>query len=167
MLKEVRAELTEKGENSAIQNFSNNLENLLLTPPIKDKTVLGFDPAFRTGCKLAVIDKTGQKLEIAVIYPHEPHNKYEESKKIITNLVNKYNIDIIAIGNGTASRESEQFIARVIKEEKLPVEYIIVSEAGASVYSASKLAIEEFPDLTVEKEVLYPLEEDSKIPYQN
>ena len=93
----------------------------------------------------------GQKLEIAVIYPHEPHNKYEESKKIITNLVNKYNIDIIAIGNGTASRESEQFIARVIKEEKLPVEYIIVSEAGASVYSASKLAIEEFPDLTVEK----------------
>ena len=149
--REVRAELTEKGENSAIQNFSNNLENLLLTPPIKDKTVLGFDPAFRTGCKLAVIDKTGQKLEIAVIYPHEPHNKYEESKKIITNLVNKYNIDIIAIGNGTASRESEQFIARVIKEEKLPVEYIIVSEAGASVYSASKLAIEEFPDLTVEK----------------
>ena len=149
--REVRAELTEKGENSTIQNFSNNLENLLLTPPIKDKTVLGFDPAFRTGCKLAVIDKTGQKLEIAVIYPHEPHNKYEESKKIITNLVNKYNIDIIAIGNGTASRESEQFIARVIKEEKLPVEYIIVSEAGASVYSASKLAIEEFPDLTVEK----------------
>ena len=149
--REVRAELTEKGENSAIQNFSNNLENLLLTPPIKDKTVLGFDPAFRTGCKLAVIYKTGQKLEIAVIYPHEPHNKYEESKKIITNLVNKYNIDIIAIGNGTASRESEQFIARVIKEEKLPVEYIIVSEAGASVYSASKLAIEEFPDLTVEK----------------
>lgn len=149
--REVRAELTEKGENSAIQNFSNNLENLLLTPPIKDKTVLGFDPAFRTGCKLAVIDKTGQKLEIAVIYPHEPHNKYEESKKIITNLVNKYNIDIIAIGNGTASRESEQFIARIIKEEKLPVEYIIVSEAGASVYSASKLAIEEFPDLTVEK----------------
>ena len=149
--REVRAELTEKGENSAIQNFSNNLENLLLTPPIKDKTVLGFDPAFRTGCKLAVIDKTGQKLEIAVIYPHEPHNKYEESKKIITNLVNKYNIDIIAIGNGKASRESEQFIARVIKEEKLPVEYIIVSEAGASVYSASKLAIEEFPDLTVEK----------------
>lgn len=149
--REVRAELTEKGENSAIQNFSNNLENLLLTPPIKDKTVLGFDPAFRTGCKLAVIDKTGQKLEIAVIYPHDPHNKYEESKKIITNLVNKYNIDIIAIGNGTASRESEQFIARVIKEEKLPVEYIIVSEAGASVYSASKLAIEEFPDLTVEK----------------
>lgn len=149
--REVRAELTEKGENSAIQNFSNNLENLLLTPPIKDKTVLGFDPAFRTGCKLAVIDKTGQKLEIAVIYPHKPHNKYEESKKIITNLVNKYNIDIIAIGNGTASRESEQFIARVIKEEKLPVEYIIVSEAGASVYSASKLAIEEFPDLTVEK----------------
>lgn len=149
--REIRAELTEKGENSAIKNFSKNLENLLLTPPIKDKTVLGFDPAFRTGCKLAVIDKTGQKLEIAVIYPHEPHNKYEEAKNIIKNLVNKYHIDIIAIGNGTASRESEQFIARVIKEENLPVEYIIVSEAGASVYSASKLAIEEFPDLTVEK----------------
>ena len=149
--REVRANLTEIGENSAIDNFGKNLEKLLLTPPMKDKIVLGFDPAFRTGCKLAVIDQTGKKLEIAVIYPHEPHNKYEESKKILTDLIKKYKVEIIAIGNGTASRESEKFVSQVIKEEKLPTEYIIVSEAGASVYSASKLAIEEFPDLTVEK----------------
>ena len=149
--REIRADLTEIGENSAIDNFGKNLEKLLLTPPIKDKIVLGFDPAFRTGCKLAVIDQTGKKLEIAVIYPHEPHNKYEESKKILTDLIKKYKVEIIAIGNGTASRESEKFVSQVIKEEKLPTEYIIVSEAGASVYSASKLAIEEFPDLTVEK----------------
>ena len=149
--REIRAELTEIGENSAIDNFGKNLEKLLLTPPIKDKIVLGFDPAFRTGCKLAIIDKTGQKLDIAVIYPHEPHNKYEESKKILLDLIKKYNVEIIAIGNGTASRESEKFVAKVIKEENLNIEYIIVSEAGASVYSASKLAIEEFPDLTVEK----------------
>ena len=149
--REVRADLTEIGENSAIDNFGKNLEKLLLTPPMKDKIVLGFDPAFRTGCKLAVIDQTGKKLDIAVIYPHEPHNKYEESKKILTDLIKKYKVEIIAIGNGTASRESEKFVSQVIKEEKLPTEYIIVSEAGASVYSASKLAIEEFPDLTVEK----------------
>lgn len=149
--REIRAELTEIGENSAIDNFGKNLEKLLLTPPIKDKIVLGFDPAFRTGCKLAIIDKTGQKLDIAVIYPHEPHNKYEESKKILLDLIKKYHVEIIAIGNGTASRESEKFVAKVIKEENLNIEYIIVSEAGASVYSASKLAIEEFPDLTVEK----------------
>ena len=149
--REVRADLTEIGENSAIDNFGKNLEKLLLTPPMKDKIVLGFDPAFRTGCKLAVIDQTGKKLEIAVIYPHEPHNKYEESKKILTDLIKKHKVEIIAIGNGTASRESEKFVSQVIKEEKLPTEYIIVSEAGASVYSASKLAIEEFPDLTVEK----------------
>ena len=149
--REIRAELTEIGENSAIDNFGKNLEKLLLTPPIKAKIVLGFDPAFRTGCKLAIIDKTGQKLDIAVIYPHEPHNKYEESKKILLDLIKKYHVEIIAIGNGTASRESEKFVAKVIKEENLNTEYIIVSEAGASVYSASKLAIEEFPDLTVEK----------------
>ena len=149
--REIRADLTEIGENSAIDNFGKNLEKLLLTPPIKDKIVLGFDPAFRTGCKLAIIDKTGQKLDIAVIYPHEPHNKYEESKKILLDLIKKYHVEIIAIGNGTASRESEKFVARVIKEENLNIEYIIVSEAGASVYSASKLAIEEFPNLTVEK----------------
>ena len=149
--REIRSDLKLVGEDSAIDNFSKNVENLLLTPPIKEKVVLGFDPAFRTGCKLAVVDPTGKPLEIAVIYPTEPHLKIEESKKKVLELIDKYNIDIIAIGNGTASRESEKFIADTIKEAKRKVEYIIVSEAGASVYSASKLAIEEFPDLTVEK----------------
>ncbi len=149
--REIRSDLKETGEEVAIDNFSKNVEKLLLTPPIKEKVVLGFDPAFRTGCKLAVLDKTGKPLEIAVIYPTEPHNKIEESKQKVLELIDKYQIDIIAIGNGTASRESEAFIADVIKESKRKVEYIIVSEAGASVYSASKLAIEEFPDLTVEK----------------
>ena len=149
--REVRSELKEKGEVRAIDNFSTNVEKLLLTPPLKDKTVLGFDPAFRTGCKLAVLDKTGKVLEIAVIYPTEPHNDIEGSKKKLLELIDKYNIDVIAIGNGTASRESEAFVADAIKSCKRDVSYIIVSEAGASVYSASKLAIEEFPDLTVEK----------------
>ncbi len=149
--REVRSELKEKGEVRAIDNFSVNVENLLLTPPLKDKTVLGFDPAFRTGCKLAVLDKTGKVLEIAVIYPTEPHNDIEGSKKRLLELIDKYDIDVIAIGNGTASRESESFVADAIKSCKRDVSYIIVSEAGASVYSASKLAIEEFPDLTVEK----------------
>ncbi len=149
--REIRSDLKENGEEVAIDNFSKNVEKLLLTPPMKEKVVLGFDPAFRTGCKLAVLDKTGKPLEIAVIYPTEPHNKIEESKKTVLELIDKYNIDIIAIGNGTASRESEAFIANIIKEAKKKVEYIIVSEAGASVYSASKLAIEEFPNLTVEK----------------
>ena len=149
--REIRSDLKEHGEEVAIDNFSKNVEKLLLTPPMKEKVVLGFDPAFRTGCKLAVLDKTGKPLEIAVIYPTEPHNKIEESKKTVLELIDKYNIDIIAIGNGTASRESEAFIANIIKEAKKKVEYIIVSEAGASVYSASKLAIEEFPNLTVEK----------------
>ncbi len=149
--REIRSELTEKAEEVAIDNFGKNLEKLLLQPPMKDKMVLGLDPAYRTGCKLAVLDPVGQSLEIAVIYPHEPVKKYEEAKKIVLNLIDKYKIDIIAIGNGTASRESEAFIADVIKDAKRKVEYIIVSEAGASVYSASKIAIEEFPDLTVEK----------------
>ena len=149
--REIRADLKEKAEITAIDNFSSNVEHLLLTPPIKEKVVLGYDPAFRTGCKLAVLDKTGKPLEIAVIYPTEPHNKIEESKKKVLELINKYNVDVIAIGNGTASRESEAFIADTIKDCKRKVEYIIVSEAGASVYSASKLAISEFPDLTVEK----------------
>ena len=122
-----------------------------MQPPIKDKCVLGFDPAYRTGCKLAVLDKTGKVLDIAVIYPHEPKNEVEKSKKIMLDLIAKYNIDIIAIGNGTASRESESFVTDVIKESKRKVEYIIVSEAGASVYSASPLAIEEFPNLHVEE----------------
>lgn len=149
--REIRSELKENAEITSINNFSTNVENLLLTPPMKEKVVLGYDPAFRTGCKLAVLDKTGKPLEIAVIYPTEPHLKIEESKKKVLELIDKYNIDIIAIGNGTASRESEAFIADVIQEAKRHVDYIIVNEAGASVYSASKLAIEEFPDLTVEK----------------
>ena len=149
--REIRADLKEKAEITAIDNFSSNVEHLLLTPPIKEKVVLGYDPAFRTGCKLAVLDKTGKLLEIAVIYPTEPHNKIEESKMKVLELIDKYNVDVIAIGNGTASRESEAFIADTIKDCKRKVEYIIVSEAGASVYSASKLAISEFPDLTVEK----------------
>ena len=149
--REIRSELTEKAEEVAIDNFGKNLEKLLLQPPMKDKMVLGLDPAYRTGCKLAVLSPVGQSLEIAVIYPHEPIKKYDEAKKIVLDLIDKYKIDIIAIGNGTASRESEAFIADVIKESNRKVEYIIVSEAGASVYSASKIAIEEFPDLTVEK----------------
>ncbi len=149
--REIRSELTDKANVSAIHNFSLNLEKLLMQPPMKEKMVLGFDPAFRTGCKLAVVDPTGKMLEIKVIYPHEPKNEKEKSKQILLDLINKYNIDIIAIGNGTASRESEAFVASVIKEAKRKVEYIIVSEAGASVYSASKLAISEFPDLHVEE----------------
>ena len=149
--REIRSELTERASEVAIDNFSKNLEKLLLQPPMKDKMILGLDPAYRTGCKLAVIDQTGQRIKIEKIYPHEPVNKYEEAKKITIDLINKYNIDIIAIGNGTASRESEAFIVDVIKNVNRKVEYIIVSEAGASVYSASKLAIEEFPDLHVEE----------------
>lgn len=149
--REIRTELTEMAEVVAIDNFGKNLEKLLLQPPMKDKIVLALDPAYRTGCKLAVLDHTGKMLKIEVIYPHEPVNKYSESKTIIKKLISDYNIDIIAIGNGTASRESEALIVDVIKELDRKVEYIIVSEAGASVYSASKLAIEEFPELTVEK----------------
>jgi len=149
--REIRSELTEKADEVAIDSFGKNLEKLLLQPPMKDKMILGLDPAYRTGCKLAVIDYTGKKLDIKVIYPHEPHKKYEEAKKIMLDLIDKYNIDIIAIGNGTASRESEAFVADVISNVKKKLEYIIVSEAGASVYSASKLAIAEFPDLHVEE----------------
>lgn len=149
--REIRSELTEKAEIVAIDNFGKNLEKLLLQPPMKEKVVLGFDPAYRTGCKLAVIDPTGKRLKIQVIYPHEPKNEYEKSKQIVLDLIEQYNIDIIAIGNGTASRESEMFISDVIKSSHKKVEYIIVSEAGASVYSASKLAILEFPDLHVEE----------------
>ena len=149
--REIRAALSEKAEDVAIKNFSENLENLLLTPPIKDKMVLGFDPAYRTGCKLAVLNPVGKVLKIEKIYPHPPVNKYEEPKAKTIDLINKYNIDIVAIGNGTASRESEKFISDVIKSIDRKVDYIIVSEAGASVYSASPLAIKEFPDLVVEE----------------
>jgi len=147
--REVRSDLTEKAEISAVEVFKMNLTGLLLTPPMKEKVVLGFDPAFRTGCKLAVLDKIGNVIEISKIYPHEPQNEVEKSKAIMKALIQKHNVDIIAIGNGTASRESEKFVSELIKEIDKKVEYIIVSEAGASVYSASKLAISEFPSLDV------------------
>ncbi len=150
MEREIRSELTIQSEDVSIEVFKGNLENLLLIAPMKEKTVLGFDPAFRTGCKLAVVDPTSKVLNISVIYPHEPHNKWEESKKVLKDLISKYHIDIIAIGNGTASRESEKLVSETLKEIN-NCKYAIVSEAGASVYSASPLAIQEFPDLTVEK----------------
>lgn len=149
--REIRSELTEKANEVAIDNFGNNLEKLLLQPPMKEKVVLGFDPAYRTGCKLAVMDETGKMETIKVIYPHEPHNKVAEAKKVLLDLIDQYKVDIIAIGNGTASRESATFVADTIKDAERPVQYIIVNEAGASVYSASKLAISEFPDLHVEE----------------
>ena len=150
--REIRSDLKETAETGAIDIFGTNLENLLLTPPMKEKIVLGLDPAYRTGCKLAVVDSTSKVLNISVIYPHEPKNMWTESKEKIKELIKKYNVDIIAIGNGTASRESEKLVAEVIHEyTDKKVEYIIVSEAGASVYSASKLAISEFPDLHVEE----------------
>ena len=150
--REIRGDLKDEAEEGAIGVFSQNLEKLLLTPPMKDKIVLGFDPAFRTGCKLAVIDATSKVLNISKIYPHEPQNKWDEAKKIIKMLIKTFNVDIIAVGNGTASRESEKLVSEVCNEYKdKKVEYIIVSEAGASVYSASKLAISEFPTLHVEE----------------
>ena len=147
--REIRSELTDKSSKKAIETFGHNLEGLLLTRPIKNSVVLGFDPAFRTGCKLAVLDENGNVLDIKVIYPTEPHNDKIGSAKVVRELIDKYHINLISIGNGTASRESEQFIADTIKG--LDCKYIITSEAGASVYSASDLAKEEFPELTVEK----------------
>ncbi len=156
--REIRSILSEKAEEQAIKIFSLNLKNILLQAPMKGKTVLGIDPAYRTGCKLAVISPASQVLEIGVIYPNERSKdskvdpkEVEKSKKTIVNLIKKYNVSIIAIGNGTAGRETEAFVAEIINENKLDVKYVMVSEAGASVYSASELAIEEFPDLTVEK----------------
>lgn len=149
--REIRTALTEKAEAQAIHVFSENLKSLLLQPPLKGRMVLGVDPAFRTGCKLAVIDETGKMLEVSVIYPHPPKADQEASKKKILSTLAKYKIPIIAIGNGTASRETEKFIADCIKESKEPVSYVIVNEAGASVYSASAQAREEFPDLQVEQ----------------
>ena len=149
--REIRSDLTDKAGVVAIENFAKNLEALLMTPPLKEKTILALDPAYRTGCKLAVLDKNGNPLKIEVIYPTPPMNKILESKKIVLNLINEYHIDVVAIGNGTASRESEMFIADTIKEADHKVSYVMVNEAGASVYSASPLGIEEFPNLTVEK----------------
>ena len=149
--REIRSDLTDKASVVAIENFAKNLEALLMTPPLKEKIVLALDPAYRTGCKLAVLDKGGNPLRIEVIYPTPPMNKILESKKIVLNLINEYKIDVVAIGNGTASRESEKFIAETIKEADHKVSYVMVNEAGASVYSASELGIKEFPNLTVEK----------------
>ena len=147
--REIRSELTENAEAGAIKVFGKNLEQLLMQPPITGRVVLGWDPAFRTGCKLAVVDGTGKVLDTVVIYPSAPQNKVEESKKILKNLITKYGVSLISVGNGTASRESEQIIVGLLKEIKEQVQYIIVNEAGASVYSASKLATEEFPNFDV------------------
>lgn len=147
--REVRSELTEKAEEGAIKVFGKNLEQLLMQPPIVGRVVLGWDPAFRTGCKLAVVDETGKVLDTVVIYPTAPQNKVEEAKAVVKNMIKKYNISLISVGNGTASRESEAIIVELLKEIKEPVQYIIVNEAGASVYSASKLATEEFPNYDV------------------
>ena len=147
--REIRNELTEKAEDGAIKVFGKNLEQLLMQPPIQGRNVLGWDPAFRTGCKLAVVDSTGKVLDTTVVFPTEPQNKIEETKAAVKKLIDKYDISLISVGNGTASRESELIIADMLKEIKKPVQYIIVNEAGASVYSASKLATEEFPDLNV------------------
>ncbi|MBC2047440.1 Tex family protein [Listeria booriae] len=149
--REIRAELTEAAEEQAIHIFAENLRKLLLQPPLKGKIILGLDPAYRTGCKLALLDQTGKVLTIDVIYPHPPQNKKAEAKQKVLQLMKKYGVEVVAIGNGTASRESEQFIAELIKEEKLNAYYCIVNEAGASVYSASDIAREEFPDFQVEQ----------------
>jgi len=152
--REIRSDLTDVGSEAAIENFGKNLEALLLTPPMKEKIVLAFDPGYVNGCKIAVIDKTGKYLDSTVIKPFLNGNnelRIKEGKEKIASLIKKYNVDIVAIGNGTASRESEKFVAELIKEYSLDTKYVIVSEAGASIYSASKLAIEEFPDLEVEK----------------
>ncbi len=147
--REIRSDLTEKAEEKAIKVFGKNAKQLLLGAPIKGKTVMGFDPAYRTGCKIAVIDETGKVLDISTVYPTAPQNDEEGAKKELLKLIEKDNIDMIAIGNGTASRESEAFVSNMIKEAKHEVNYVIVSEAGASVYSASKLATEEYPDINV------------------
>ncbi len=147
--REIRNDLTEKAEDGAISVFGKNLEQLLLQPPIKGRVVLGWDPAFRTGCKLAVVDETGKVLDTKVIYPTAPQNKVEQAKAELKKLIKKYSVSLISVGNGTASRESEQVIVELIKELDVPVQYVIVNEAGASVYSASKLATEEFPEFDV------------------
>jgi len=147
--RDIRNELTENAEDSAIKVFGRNLTQLLMQPPITGQVVLGWDPAFRTGCKLAVVDSTGKVLDTVVIYPTAPQNKVEEAKKTVLNLINKYDISLISVGNGTASRESEMVIVDIIKESKKRISYVIVNEAGASVYSASKLATEEFPNFDV------------------
>ncbi|WP_239751106.1 Tex family protein [Mammaliicoccus sp. H-M34] len=149
--REIRSELTQKAENHAIEIFSENLKNLLLQAPLKGKKILGLDPAYRTGCKLAVINEYGSFVDKNVIYPHPPVSKMEQAEKVFVELINKHNIELVAIGNGTASRESEQFVAEMIKKHQLTCQFVIVNEAGASVYSASDIARAEFPDFKVEE----------------
>lgn len=173
--REIRNILTEKAREQSIDVFARNLERLLVVPPLKDKMILGVDPAYRTGCKLAVIDQTGKVLDIRAIYPHQPHNEHSKSMDVLRELCQKYPIDVIAIGNGTASRETESLISEFISADNLSVQYTIVSEAGASVYSASPLAKAEFPDLLVEqrsaisiaRRILDPLAELIKIDPQS
>lgn len=168
---EVWSEVLKQAQSKSIEVFSTNLEKLLLQPPLTSRIIMGFDPAFRTGCKLAILDETGKLIHIDKIYPHAPHNKVKESEKIFSDLCNKYQVKIVAIGNGTASRESEKFVAETIAKNHLDVQYTIVSEAGASVYSASEIARKEFPDLQVEersavsigRRILDPLSELIKI----
>lgn len=147
--REIRSDLTEKAEEQAIKVFGKNAKQLLLQPPIKNRTVMGFDPAYRTGCKIAVIDKTGKVLETTTVYPTEPQNDVDGAKRVLTAMIKKHHVDMVAIGNGTASRESEMFVSDMLKEIDGEIYYAIVSEAGASVYSASKLATEEYPDINV------------------
>ena len=149
--REIRSDLKQNGVTQSIDIFAMNVEKLIMQPPLKNKIILGLDPAYRTGCKLAIINEFGKVLDIQVIYPHKPVNKINEANNITLSMIKNYNVDIIAIGNGTASRESEKFVADLIKSNHLDISYTIVSEAGASVYSASELARKEFPDLTVEK----------------
>lgn len=147
--REIRNMLTEEAEEQALSTFSKNLKHLILQPPVKGRIIMGFDPAYRTGCKIAIIDASGKLLACTVCYPTPPQNKFDESKKVILDLIEKYQVDVISLGNGTASRESEKFLSEILKESSRPVSYVIVSEAGASVYSASKLGTEEFPNLDV------------------
>jgi len=147
--REMRSEKKRRSDEAAIKIFGENIKQLLLTPPVRGKKVLGFDPAFRTGCKLAIVDETGKFLYKNVIYPTAPQNKTAESEQILLQLIKEYGINLIVIGNGTASRESSVFVRDLIKKNKLDIQYMVVSEAGASVYSASKLAQEEYPDLDV------------------
>jgi uncharacterized protein len=147
--REIRKELTEKAEDGAIEVFGKNLKQLLMQPPVSGQTVLGWDPAFRTGCKLAVVDPTGKVLDTKVIFPTAPHNKIEEAKQTLKSIIKKYGVTLISIGNGTASRESEQVVSELIREIPEKIHYLITNEAGASVYSASKLATEEFPEFDV------------------
>ena len=169
---EIRSELTEQAEDGAIKVFGSNLEQLLMQPPLAGKTVLGWDPAFRTGCKLAVCDATGKILATEVVYPTAPQNKIAETEKTLEKLCDKYDIDVISVGNGTASRESEKIIADFIKKYESGrcgrrLQYVIVNEAGASVYSASKLASEEYPNLNVGERSAASIARRSRIRFQN